>query len=82
MKSEIRSALILGIIIVVGVGIMSLVFSSFDEIKSTNTLTEINSVLKMDKSQFKMAPDLVGIAHYLNTTPEELSEEIKGKSVV
>lgn len=82
MKPEIRSALILGVIIVVGIGIMSIVFSSFDEIKSTNTLTEINSVLKMDKSQFKMAPDLVGIAHYLNTTPEELSKEIKGKVVL
>ena len=82
MKSEIRSALILGIIIVMGIGIMSVVFSSFDEIKSTNTLTEINSVLKMDKSGFKMAPDLVGIAHYLNTTPEELSKEIKGKVVL
>lgn len=82
MKSEIRSALILGIIIVIGIGIMSVVFSSFDEIESTNTFTEINSVLKMDKSGFKMAPDLVGIAHYLNTTPEELSKEIKGKVVL
>ena len=36
----------------------------------------------MDKSGFKMAPDLVGIAHYLNTTPEELSKEIKGKVVL
>ncbi len=82
MKSEIKSALILGIIIVTGIGIMSVVFSSFDEAESTNTLTEMNSVLKMDKSGFKMAPDLVGIAHYLNTTPEELSEKIKGKVVL
>ena len=82
MKSEIKSALILGIIIVTGIGIMSVIFSSFDEAESTNTLTEMNSVLKLDKSGFKMAPDLVGIAHYLNTTPEELSEEIKGKVVL
>lgn len=82
MKSEIKSALILGIIIAVGIGIMSVVFSSFDEAESTNTLTGINSVLKIDKSGFKMAPDLVGIAHYLNTTPEKLSKEIKGKVVL
>ena len=83
MKSEIKIALILGIVIATGVGIMSMVFSSFDEeFKSTNITSEGNSITKIDKSGFKMAPDLVGIAHYLNTTPEELSEEIKGKVVL
>ena len=33
MKSEIKSALILGIIIAVGIGIMSVVFSSFDQVE-------------------------------------------------
>ena len=82
MKSEIRTALILGIAIAAGVGILGLVFASLDETKSTSTLTEINSLLKIDKSGFKVAPDLVGIAHYLNTTPEELTEEIKDKVVL
>jgi len=82
VKSEIKTALILGIAIAAGVGILGLVFSSLDETKSTSTLTEIDSLLKIDKSGFKVAPDLVGIAHYLNTTPEELTEEIKDKVVL
>lgn len=82
MKSEIKTALILGIAIAAGVGILGLVFASLDETKSTSTLTEIDSLLKIDKSGFKVAPDLVGIAHYLNTTPEELTEEINDKVVL
>ena len=82
MKSEIKTALILGIAIAAGVGILGLVFASLDETKSTSTLTEIDALLKIDKSGFKVAPDLVGIAHYLNTTPEELTEEIKDKVVL
>ena len=82
MKSEIKAALILGILIVVGIGALSAVFTSLDETKSASTLTEINSLLKIDKSGFKVAPDLVGIAHYLNTTPEELTEKIKDKVVL
>ena len=82
MKSEIKTALILGIVIAAGVGILGLVFASLDETKSTSTLTEIDALLKIDKSGFKVAPDLVGIAHYLNTTPEELTEEIKDKVVL
>jgi len=31
MKSELKTALILGIVIATGLGIMSMVFSSFDE---------------------------------------------------
>ena len=82
MKSEIKTALILGIVIVVGIGALSAVFTSLDETKSASTLTEINSLLKIDKSGFKVAPDLVGIAHYLNTTPEELTEKIKDRVVL
>ncbi len=83
MKSEIKTALILGVVIATGLGIMSMVFSSFDEeLESTNMTSEGNSITKIDKSGFKTAPDLVGIAHYLNTTPEKLTEEIKDKVVL
>jgi thiol-disulfide isomerase/thioredoxin len=82
LKSEIKTALVLGIVIAVGVGILGVVFASLDETKSTSTLTEIDALLKIDKSGFKIAPDLVGIAHYLNTTPKELTEEIKDKVVL
>ncbi len=83
MKSEVKSALIFGVIIVAGIGIMSLVFSSFDEeVNSSIMPTEDNLLSKIDKSRFKQAPDLIGIAHYLNTTPEKLSEEMEGKVIL
>jgi len=83
MKSEIKTALILGIVIATGLGIMSMVFSSFDEeSESANMTSEGNSITKIDKSGFKKAPNLVGIANYLNTTPEKLSEEMEGKVIL
>jgi len=83
MKSEIKTALIFGIVIATGLGIMSMVFSSFDEkFESANIISEGNSITKIDKSGFKTAPNLVGIAHYLNTTPEKLSEEMKDKVIL
>ena len=83
MKSEIKTALILGIIIATGLGIVSMVFSSFDEkFESANIISEVNSITKIDKSGFKTSPDLVGIAHYLNTTPEKLSEVVKDKVIL
>jgi len=81
MKTEIKTAIIFGIMIVGGVTGLSLGFSSL-ETSQTPITTEIekqSSIDTLDKSSFKIAPDLVGIAHYINTTPEELSEEIKGK---
>ena len=83
MKSEIKTALIFGIVIATGLGVMSMVFSSFDEeFESTNIISEGNSITKIDKSGFKTAPDLVGIAQYLNTTPEKLSGEMKDKVIL
>jgi len=83
MRSEIKTALIFGIVIAAGLGIMSMVFSSFDEeFKSANTTSEGNLLTKIDKSGFKKAPSLVGITHYLNTTPEELRARMEGKVVL
>ena len=82
MKSEIKTGLIFGIVIAVGVGILGMFFASLDETEFTDTLTQSDSLSKIDKSGFKKAPDLVGIAHHLNTTPDELIEKIKGKVVL
>jgi len=83
MKSEIKTALILGIVIATGLGIMSMIFSSFDEeFQSANTDSKGNFLSKINKSGFKVAPDLVGIAHYLNTTPQELRNEMKDKVIL
>lgn len=83
MKSEIKTALILGIVIAIGIGITSIVFSTIEEdIQTANNFDNLNSGSKIDKSGFKKTPDLVGIAHYLNTTPEELAQEIEDKVVL
>ena len=82
MKSEIRTALIFGIVIATGVGIISMIFSSLDEQVPTTNVTDNENTLKIDKSKFKKAPNIVGIAHYLNTTPEQLEKEIEGKVVL
>lgn len=82
MKSEIKTALILVMGIATTVGVISILFSSLDsELESVSIIeNEINSAI--DKSKFKKAPNLVGIAHYLNTTPEQLALEMKGKVVL
>ena len=86
MRSEIKTAAMLGIVIVVIVASLSLVFSTLENSNSSITDEEKLSVSEtgssLDKSNFKKAPDLVGIAHYINTTPERLSKEIEGKVVL
>jgi len=84
MKTELKIAMVLGLVIVVSVGIISLIFASLDSEFESKSIVEnnIGSTNQIDKSKFKRAPELIGIAHYLNTTPETLAEEIKGKVVL
>ncbi len=84
MKSEFKIALVLGLAIAFAVGMIGILFSSLDsEFESASIVEDkIDSKTPIDKSKFKMAPDLVGIAHYLNTTPEQLASEMKGKVVL
>ena len=85
MKSEIKTAIIFGIVIVGALAALSTVFSSL-ETSQTNGITEIEEksleTQSIDKSGFKMAPDLVGISNYINTTPEELAKEMEGKVIL
>ena len=83
MKSEIKTAVVLVAVIAIGIGITSVALSTLDKnIETSNMPVESDSISTIDKSGFKMAPDLVGIAHYLNTTPVELEKEIKDKVVL
>ncbi len=77
MKPEIKTGIIFGVSIVIVIGIISMVLSTYDITESS-----INSNSDTDKTRFKMAPELVGIEYYLNTTPEELSDKIKDKVVL
>jgi thiol-disulfide isomerase/thioredoxin len=83
MNSEIKTGLIFGVIIAAGLVMVGMIFASLDEkVESSTVFEEVNTLSKMDKSKFKKAPELVGIANYLNITPEELSREIEGKVVL
>ena len=88
MKSEIKTPLILGIAILSGVIVLSLSLSVLDSQPQQtlgNTSDESNtsnSEQKISKLGYKKAPELVGISGYINTTPEELANAIKGKVVL
>ncbi len=96
MKAESKTAIILaGIIVIILVGI-SVGFSSLEstsvevELIENNELTQTSiqendktlQVATIDKSGFRKAPNLVGIADYINSTPEQLSKDIEGKVVL
>ncbi|QMU53844.1 MAG: redoxin domain-containing protein [Nitrosopumilus sp.] len=83
MKSEIKTGLLFGVAIVAALGILGVVFSTLDEqTPSTFVSTDEQGITKIDKSGFKKAPELTGIADYLNITAEELENEIDGKVVL
>lgn len=86
MKQEVRTAIVLGGVIAVGLAIASIALTTLDsEPAPVATAGEGSGASQaapaVDKSRFKTAPGLAGIAHYLNTTPEELEAKI-GDSVV
>ncbi len=84
MKTDSKTAIILGMAIVSGVVGISVGFSSLESTSFEPSQTIIQNedtlqVSNIDKSRYKLAPDLVGIANYINTTPEQLAKEIEGK---
>ena len=87
MRSEIKTATIFGIAIIGVILSLSIFFAEVETANTTkvldeNKISKSNAEMGIDKSQFKKAPDLVGIAHYINTTPEILAKEIEGKVVL
>lgn len=83
MNSEIKTGLIFGVLIAAGLVMVGLIFTGLDQkVESSTVFEDVNSLSNLDKSKFKKAPDLVGIANYLNTTPEELKIEMEGKVVL
>lgn len=77
MRSELKTAIILGGVIAVGIGIMSFYLGSIEQ----ETMQE-STVSPVDKSNFRVAPKMVGIEEYLNTTPEELESKIQDSVVL
>ena len=86
MKSEIKTPLILGIVILAGVIILSLSLSVLNS-QSQQTLGNTSGESKISTSEqsklgYKKAPELVGISGYINTLPEELQNKIKHNVVL
>ncbi|MFM8659456.1 MAG: redoxin family protein [Candidatus Nitrosotenuis sp.] len=75
MKSEIKSAIIMGIIVVGIMAGLGFYFTTLEQPSNTQQTS-------IDKSGFKKAPELQGIAGYINTNEDELKEKIKGKVVL
>jgi len=83
MNSEIKAGLIFGMIIAVGLVMVGIIFLSLDQKADRSTVFEdVNSLSNIDKSKLKKAPELVGIANYLNIEQDELNKEIDGKVVL
>ncbi|MFY9300946.1 MAG: redoxin family protein [Candidatus Nitrosotenuis sp.] len=88
MRSEIKTAAIMGVIIAGSIAGISLYFNSLEEqigqesSPKTQTIQGDSVLPNIDKSRFKKAPALEGIAGYINTDAEQLQEQIKGKVVL
>ena len=87
MKTEYKTAITFGIaitviIVTISLGFSSLESTSFETIRNMVQSDDESFPINVDKSGYKLAPDLVGITHYINTTPEQLSREIEGKVVL
>lgn len=80
MRSEIKTAIMLGAAIAVGLGVVSAYFGSVEQAVTPSVPAAPGEPI--DKSGFRTAPDIVGIAEYINTTPEQLSEGIEGQVVL
>ena len=87
MKTEAKTAIILGIVISVAVIGISFGFSSLEStsFEPAETLVQEDGTVLMtsvDKSKFKKAPEITGVAHYINTNTDELAKDIEGKVVL
>ena len=91
MRNEIKTAIITAMIVMVAIGGVGYYFTTLDKqkenavpIQETNNSQSgsVHIVPQVDESQYPVAPDLVGISGYVNTTPEQLKASMKDKVVL
>lgn len=80
MDSRIKTAVAFGLAIAVAIGLINVYFGGIED--SIVPLPTPDTGPPLDKSAFKMAPDIVGISGYINTTPEGLEEAMEGNVVL
>ncbi len=88
MRTELKTAIIMGVIVAGALGGLGAYFGSLEEQASplndaqTQTTKGESAMPNIDKTRFKKAPKLEGISGYINTDSQELQEQIKGKVVL
>lgn len=88
MRKEIKSAIIAGIVLVAAVAGIASYFNTLDKPATSGNLNPVQPLAAntptstIDESQYPVAPDLVGITGYVNTTPDELKAQMKDKVVL
>ena len=77
MKTEIKTAIICGIIIAVGIVSIPVFYSEIDMKRNTTYNVEIT-----DKSKLQKVPNILDATEYINTSPNELAKILEGKVVL
>ena len=77
MKTEIKTAIICGLIITVGIISISIFYNEVDMKRNTTYNIEID-----DKSKLQKVPSILNATEYINISPNELAETLEGKVVL
>ena len=77
MKTEIKTAIICGIIITVGIISISIFYNEVDMKRNTTYNIEID-----DKSRLQKVPSILDATGFINTASNELAETLEGKVVL
>jgi len=80
MRNEIKTAIIIASIVVVALGGVGYYFTILDKQVQDTSNQKPGAVV--DESQYPVAPDLVGISGYVNTTPDQLKTSMKDKVIL
>src|SRR5947208_15088063 len=95
MRNEIKTAIIVGIAVVVMLGGLGYYFTTLDKPRenqvqntannithASGSVTNTNPIQQVDESQFPLVPDLTGISGNVITTPDVLKSAMKDKLVL
>ena len=77
MKTEIKTAIICGMIITVGIVSISFFYNEVDMKRNTTYNIEVD-----DKSKLQKAPSILDATEYINIQSNELTETLEGNVVL
>jgi len=77
MKTEIKTAIICGMLIIIGIGAMSIFYNEVDMKRNTTYNIDID-----DKSKLQKVPSILDATEYINISHDELTKTLEGKIVL